>query len=348
MLDQKNEINALVIPEVEKTNFSVLSQEALGDSEVLLNVGYVGLCGSDLNTYLGRNPLSKYPVIPGHEIGGTVAAIGKNVPDGYSVGKSAIVIPYFECGTCKACQKQRPNACEFNKTLGVQRDGGMRSQIALDYSKVIINESLKDMELALIEPLAVGFHAVKRGQVQSGDIVVVIGGGVIGVGAMLGALQAGATVIGVELSVPKLEQLKKLGVHHVFSPETSDVTAEIAKLTNSKGVDVVIEAVGIPETFTNAIDWVCYAGQVVYVGYAKDSVCYDTKFFNLKELDIRGSRNATKSDFEDVIAFLETNSNISDQLISQVFSWKDAASAFEFWQASRGEVFKVLIEVGGK
>lgn len=338
-------MEALVITDIGSTEIREVDTPVCDSDHVILSVKHVGLCGSDLNTYSGLNPLVSLPRIPGHEIGGTIIETGANVPDEFALGTSAIVVPYTTCGTCSSCKSNRPNACRYNRTLGVQQDGGMSSLLKIHYDRLILNETLPARHLSLVEPLAVGFHAVSRGRIEPNETVVVMGGGMIGVGAMLGALARGATALMVEISESKRQTLLDLGASAVINPETTDLAAEISKITDDQGPNVVIEAVGLPQTFRSAVDLASFAGRVVYVGYAKEEVSYNTSLFNLKELDIMGSRNATRSDFEDVTKFLESHPTLGDKLISQTFAWAEAGQSFEYWKENRNETFKVIIDV---
>ena len=334
-----------MIRDVASTAIDDIAEPTLQPDDVLLQVNHVGLCGSDLNSFMGRNPLAQLPLIPGHEISGTVIGLGANVPGDVAVGDSAIVIPYIACGACSACRADRRNACRNNKTLGVQRQGGMVERIALPADSIITGSGLPSRLRALVEPLAVGFHAVRRARIRAGEQVVVIGGGMIGIGAMIGAIRQGADVTAIEVSDSKRELLLGIGVARVINPVSDDVAEAIAFVTGGEGADVVIEAVGLPETFRSAIDHACYGGRVVYLGYAKDRVDYDTKYFNLKELDILGSRNATRQDFNDVIAYLTARPAEAEQLISRTFDWAEADQAFQYWDSVRSSVFKIMIEV---
>lgn len=340
-------MKTLVIDRIGHAEFRQIEEQAPGPGEVLVDVHHVGLCGSDLNTFSGLNPLVELPRIPGHEIGGVIAATGPDVDPALAIGKPVIVIPYTTCGTCTSCRAGRVNACRYNRTLGVQQDGGLRDRIVLPADRLIVNEALKPTQLALVEPLSVGFHAVARGRVTSEDRVLVLGGGMIGVGAILGALARGAKVIVSEVSDSKRELLLALGVSEVVNPMTDDLPAAIERLTDGDGADVVIEAVGRPETFRQSIDLASFTGRVVYIGYAKAEVSYDTSKFNLKELDIFGSRNATRTDFEAVIAYLTAHPGVADRLVSKTFTWDEAESAFDYWTKHRDETFKVMIELEG-
>ncbi|PKU25028.1 sorbitol dehydrogenase [Telmatospirillum siberiense] len=329
-------VNACALHEVE--------DPLPGPGEVLLAVRHVSLCGSDLATFKGLNPLVELPRIPGHEIGGEIEAVGPGVPAAFAPGKRAIVVPYTSCGTCPSCRKGRFNACRSNRTLGVQQNGGLAERIALPYGKLILNDTLAPRHLALVEPLSVGFHAVRRGRVEATDKVVVIGCGMIGMGAIAGAAHRGAEVIAIDIGAAKTDLAKRYGARHTIDARDENVIERVMELTAGDGADVVIEAVGLPATFTQAIDLAGFSGRVVYIGYAKEPVSYKTQFFNLKELDIMGSRNATAADFEDVITYLENRSESPDDLISKVFLFNDAAKALPYWAAERDRTVKVMIE----
>ncbi len=336
---------SLVIDRIGHTEFRETDLPDLGAADVLLDVHYVGLCGSDLNTFNGLNPLVQLPRIPGHEIGGSIAALGADVPEEFTLGKFGIVIPYTTCGHCRSCRTGRTNACQFNRTLGVQQDGAMRAQIVLNHDRLILNDSLPVPHLALVEPLSVGFHAVSRGKVSSEDTVLIIGGGMIGVGAALGAQARGARAIVSEISEQKSATLKALGIDVVLNPDVDDVEQRVKDITDGAGADVIIEAVGMPVTFRTAVEIAPFCGRVVYIGYAKSEVSYDTSLFNLKELDIHGSRNATRTDFEAVVDYMNANRDIAEQLISKIFPWSDADKALDYWNANRNETFKILIKM---
>ncbi len=335
-------VKALRIESENVTRFAEIDEAPLLAGHVRVRVRHVGLCGSDLNTFKGLNPLVQLPRIPGHEIGGEILEAGEGVSGVYAKGKRVIVLPYTNCGECSSCRKGRLNACRYNKTLGVQQNGGLADQIVLPAEKLILNDTLAPRHLALVEPLSVGFHAVERGRVQAGDKVAVLGCGMIGMGVLIGALARGAQVIAIDPSAEKRELALQFGATHAL-PGGEDVVAKVQELTNDDGVDIAFEAVGLPITFTQAIDLAGFAGRVVYVGYSKAPVTYQTQFFNLKELDIMGSRNATLADFEAVIAHLEKLGTDADKLISKIFPFDEAEAALPYWDGDRN-VLKIIIE----
>lgn len=322
-----------------------MEKPVVAPGQILVKIEYVGFCGSDLNTYLGRNPMVKLPVVPGHEVGAVVEEIGEGVPEGlFAKGMSVTLNPYTNCGKCASCRNGRVNACEHNETLGVQRNGVMCEYAVMPWQKVIPAPSMSSRDCALIEPMSVGFHAVSRGQVVDNERVMVIGCGMIGMGAIVRASLRGATVIAVDLDDEKLELARKVGATYVINSKTENVHERMLQLTDGLGADVVIEAVGSPATYVMAVDEVGFTGRVVCIGYAKSPVEFQTKLFVQKELDIRGSRNALPVDFRAVINYLQTGVCPIDKLISRIAEPEEAAAAMADWAAAPGKVFRILVK----
>ena len=328
-----------------------LPEPELKSGEVLLRLQYVGFCGSDLNTWLGRNPMVHMPVVPGHEIGAVVEQVGDGVPDTLRPGMVVTVNPYTNCGQCASCRGGRVNACEHNETLGVQRNGAMRTRIALPWQKVIVAEGLDARTCALVEPMSVGFHAVSRAAVTDTDVVMVIGCGMVGMGAIVRAALRGATVIAADIDDEKLALARRLGAAHAVNTRTEDVHERLLDITSGFGPDVIVEAVGSPVTYQMAVNEVAFTGRVICIGYAKSDVTFQTKLFVQKELDIRGSRNALTADFRAVIRYLqrvasspEGNSSVLDALVSRVVTPDDAAEAMAEWAENPGKVFRILVK----
>ena len=203
-------MKAIQITEPSVMKVIDIPEPQMGDDDVLLKMKYVGFCGSDLNTFRGGNPMVKMPVVPGHEVGAEIVKIGKNVPEGLKPGMTVTVNPYTNCGKCASCRNDRVNACEHNQTLGVQRWGAMCEYLVLPWEKVIPAGLLTPRTCALIEPMSVGFHAVSRAQVTDIDVVMVIGCGMVGMGAVVRAAQRGATVIAADIDDEKLALAKQM------------------------------------------------------------------------------------------------------------------------------------------
>jgi threonine dehydrogenase-like Zn-dependent dehydrogenase len=312
------------------------ASEAAG--EVMLKVRMVGLCGSDLNSFRGKNPMVSFPRIPGHEIGATVVSGGIALKPGTDV----TVVPYTHCGTCASCLRGRTNACQSNQTLGVQRDGALTEYLSVPESKLITG-ALSVKELSLVEPLTVGFHAIARGRVTSADKVAVIGCGGVGLGALAGAREKGATIIGVDIDDGKLEVAKLAGADHVINTRSENLHKRLQELTNGLGPDVVVEAIGLPQTFLAAVEEVASTGRVVYIGYAKEPVAYETRLFVQKELDILGSRNALPEDFQAVVQMLEGKRFPVDAVVSSIIPMHAVPGALQAWNADPAHVQKILV-----
>ena len=321
-----------------------IEKPTCGDDEVLLNIKYAGFCGSDLNSYRGNNGMANFPLIPGHEIGAVIAEVGKNVPSGLSVGQSVTVNPYTNCGRCAACRNRRYNACEHNETLGVQRNGAMREYIALPWQKVIPVEGVSPRNCALIEPMSVGFHAVSRAQVVDTDTVVVLGCGMVGMGAIIRSVLRGATVIGVDVDDEKLDTVKTVGARYTINSKEENLHDRLNEITKGLGPDVIIEAVGSPFTQKQALDEVSFTGRLVMIGYAKSDSTLTTSLIVKKELDVKGSRNALPEDFKGVIKYLSHGTCPYDKFISAIVKPEDAFEAMKKWDAAPGKVFRILVE----
>jgi 2-desacetyl-2-hydroxyethyl bacteriochlorophyllide A dehydrogenase len=316
----------------------------VGRNEVLLKIKYVGFCGSDLSTFLGKNPMVQYPRVPGHEISAIIESTGEEVPQNFKKGQAVTVVPYTNCGQCSSCKKGRFNACQFNQTLGVQRDGAMQEYIAVPWQKIISDEELSAKELAMVEPLTVGFHAIDRGRVTDIDTVLVFGCGMIGAGAVIRAALRGTKVIAVDIDDKKLELARQIGATFTINSKTANLHESLKEITDGHGPDVVIEAAGNPVTYQAAIEEVAFAGRVVCIGYAKSDVSFATKLWVQKEMDVMGARNATPADFEAVIGYLKKGKFPLDEMITAVVAPEKAAEAVKEWAKNPGQVMKILAE----
>jgi threonine dehydrogenase-like Zn-dependent dehydrogenase len=311
--------------------------------EVMLKVRMIGLCGSDLNSFRGKNPMVTFPRIPGHEIGATVVSGSHSLLPGTDV----TVVPYTHCGACTSCLRGRTNACQFNQTLGVQRDGALTEYLSVPASKLITG-NLSVKELCLVEPLTVGFHAIARGRVTSADTVAVIGCGGVGLGAVAGSHERGATTIGIDVDEGKLALAKLAGAKHTINTKTENLHERLMEVTNGRGPDVVVEAIGLPQTFVAAVEEVAFTGRVVYIGYTKEPVAYETRLFVQKELDVLGSRNALPEDFEAVVRMLEEKRFPVDAAVSLIIPMEAVPKALEAWSANPSQVQKILVSLEEK
>ncbi|MBB5057129.1 threonine dehydrogenase-like Zn-dependent dehydrogenase [Granulicella aggregans] len=307
---------------------------------VLLQVKMVGMCGTDLNTYRGRNAMVQFPRILGHEVAAIVVEAGGDLAAGTAVTMS----PYTSCGICPACLCGRVNACQRNETMGVQRDGAMTEYIRVPREK-LYPAKLSIKELCLVEPLTVGFHAAARGRVTREDAVAVFGCGGVGLGAIAASAFRGAETIAIDMDDVKLATARRAGAKHTINTGKDDLHARLQEITAGRGPDVMIEAIGLPVTFRAAVEEVAFTGRVVYIGYAKEPVAYETRLFVQKELDIMGSRNALPEDFREVIAMLEAGRFPVEDAVSAIISMDEAARYLAAWSAAPGKFTKIMVEM---
>jgi threonine dehydrogenase-like Zn-dependent dehydrogenase len=336
-------MRALVIKKPGEAVIESVPEPQSDSAKVLLRIRMVGLCGSDLNSYRGRNPLVQFPRIPGHEIAATIIEGNSSWP-ALSSGANVTMSPYTHCGKCPSCLRGRFNACACNETLGVQRDGALTEQIAMPPEK-LYPASLSIKELCLVEPLTVGFHAVARGRISRADTVAVFGCGGVGLGAIAAAHFSGAITIAVDVDDGKLKIAMKAGAAHTVNSVTESLHEQLRGFTDGRGPDVIIEAVGHPQTFCAAVEEVAFTGRVVYIGYAKEPVAYETKLFVQKELDILGSRNALPADFQSVIEMLQQGKFPVDDAVGVIVSLDEAPGILEAWSANPAKFTKIMVQL---
>jgi threonine dehydrogenase-like Zn-dependent dehydrogenase len=335
----KSNMRALVLHKPGQASIEAIPDPVVSDGQVLLKVRMVGFCGSDLNSFRGLNPLVSYPRILGHEVSATVVHDGRN---GLVVGTDVAVSPYTSCGRCASCRRGRSNACQFNETLGVQRDGALTESLVAPGEK-LYPAKLTPKELCLIEPLTVGFHAVCRGRVTAVDTVAIFGCGGVGLGAIAASNARGARTICIDVDDEKLELARLAGASHAVHSMREPLHDLLCQFTEGRGPDVVIEAVGTPATFRAAVEEVAFTGRVVYIGYAKEPVSYETRLFVQKELDIIGSRNAQPEDFHAVIGVLEQGGFPVDEAVSLVVPLAEAPEVLRSWSENPSRFKKIMV-----
>ncbi|MEO8736358.1 MAG: zinc-binding alcohol dehydrogenase family protein [Edaphobacter sp.] len=313
---------------------------AVQAGEALLRVKMVGMCGTDLNTFRGRNAMVTFPRVPGHEVAAEVVEAGGKL----ATGTMVTISPYTSCGMCPSCRRGRVNACQFNETMGVQRDGAMTEYISVPTEKLYAAK-LSIRELCLVEPLTVGFHAAARGRVTAEDTVAVFGCGGVGLGAIASAAFRGAETIAIDMDDAKLEIARKAGAKHLINSKNEDLHERLTAITGGRGPDVMIEAIGLPQTFRAAVEEVAFTGRVVYIGYAKEPVAYETRLFVQKELDILGSRNALPEDFREVIRMLEAGRFPVEDAVSAIVPMEDAARMLSEWSDAPAKFTKIMVRI---
>lgn len=337
-------MKAVVVEGPGRAKVVEVPEPELAADETLLQVRMIGLCGTDLNTFRGTNPLVTFPRVLGHEVAATILKAGGRLAENLHEGDDVTLAPYTACGVCSSCRSGRANACRGNQTLGVQRDGALTERIAMPAEK-IYGATLSLRELCLVEPLTVGFHAAARGRVGAKDTVAVFGCGGVGLGAIAAAAFRGARVIAIDMDDAKLEIARKAGASELVHSGKEDLHARLSEITDGHGPDCIIEAIGLAQTFRACVKEVAFTGRVVYIGYAKEPVAYDTSLFVKKELDIMGSRNALPEDFREVIRMLETKRFPVEDAISAVVPMEEAPEMLRRWSENPAAFTKIMVQV---
>jgi 2-desacetyl-2-hydroxyethyl bacteriochlorophyllide A dehydrogenase len=334
----------VAIPQPGAVSIDEMEMPTAGPGEALLKLCYGGICGSDLGTYRGSFLYTQYPRIPGHEFSAEIVAVGPN-DLGLQTGMMVTANPYFNCNSCYSCQRGFVNCCMSNQTLGAQRDGVFRQYVTMPIERIYNGKGLNPKLLTLIEPFCISYHAVKRARVQKGDHVLVVGSGTIGCLAVAAAKLQGARVCVTDVSEGKLDYAVKMGADATFvNRSPAEFKEKVAELTDQKGFDVCIEAVGLPTTFQNSIDAAAFRGRVVIVGIGKQSLDFFYSIIQTKELDVMGSRNALKADFLELIDIVKAGKVNLEPIISNVYDYADAATAFEELSVRGGDKLKVLLK----
>jgi 2-desacetyl-2-hydroxyethyl bacteriochlorophyllide A dehydrogenase len=314
------------------------------EGEALLKVLYGGICGSDLGTYRGTFAYVSYPRIPGHELAAKIVEIGEN-DKGLKKDMIVTVNPYFNCKTCYSCQKGRVNCCTDNQTMGVQREGGFSEYIAMPIERIYDGQGLPPKTLALIEPFCISYHGIKRANIKKGDNVLIVGSGTIGILAAIAAKSMKANVYVCDIAELKLEYAKQFNIDGtILNDSPNHFMEQVMDITHGNGFDVTVEAVGLPSTFQNCIDAVCFGGNVVLIGVGKQNLDFNFTIIQKKELNIFGSRNAKEEDFKELISLVKKGEFNLDHIITNVYDYTDAAKAWADFSANADKMLKVLLD----
>ncbi len=316
-----------------------------GAGEALVRIHRVGICGTDLSGYLGKMPFFSYPRIPGHELGVEVMAVGADVTN-VQPGDRCSVEPYINCGVCYSCRRGHTNCCESNKTLGVMCDGGLTERMILPARKLHPSARLTFDQLALVETLAIGCHAVNRGQPQPGEHVLVIGAGPIGLSAVEFARLSGARTIVMDMNEQRLAFVReKMKVPDtILTKGDGEELKRLAELTNGQLADVVVDATGSNKSMANALNCCAFKGRLVYVGITQQEITIPhAPALHRRELDIRASRNALPGDFTRIIRLIEEGQIDTKPWITHHAGFDTMIDEFPKWVLPETGVIKAMI-----
>ena len=312
--------------------------------QALLRIRRVGVCGTDLHAYEGTQPYFSYPRVLGHELAGELVDTG-GAP-GFAVGDAVTFIPYLNCGHCVACRAGKPNCCVHMQVAGVHVDGGLTELLAVPATALVAGQGLGYDELALVEPLAIGAHGVRRAAVQPGEWVLVVGAGPIGLGIMEFARIAGARVIALDVNEQRLAFCReRLGVAHTINGRETDVAAALRDLTDGDMPTVVIDATGSLGAINQGFNYLAHGGRYVLVGLQKGDLSFSHPEFHKREATLMSSRNATRQDFEHVLSAMRAGQVQPTTYITHRVAFGQVRDEFASWLDPANGVIKAMIEL---
>ncbi|WP_276953486.1 zinc-binding dehydrogenase [Enterocloster lavalensis] len=304
----------------------------------------VTFCAKRDSSYRGTFAYFSYPRTPGHEFSAEIVEIDEN-DRGLKPGMVVVCNPYFNCGECYSCKHGLVNACMSNQTMGVQREGAFSEYITMPLERIYDGKGLEPMVLAIIEPLCISYHGVKRAGVKGGDKVLIVGAGTIGILAAVAAKQKGAEVYITDVSRVKLDYAREFGVDGVVLADGPEAYERAVKeITGGNGFDVTMEAVGLPSTFQNCIDAAAFGGRMVLIGVGKENLDFNFTMIQKKELNVFGSRNALKPDFLELIDLVKEGKIPLKKIITDVYKFDQAPRAFQELNENAGRMLKVMID----
>ena len=314
--------------------------------EALVRIHRVGICGTDYSGYLGKMPFYSYPRIPGHELGVEVVALGEGATN-VKPGDRCSVEPYMNCQQCFACQRGNSNCCENLKVLGVMMDGGMCEQMILPVRKLHPSRKLSFEQLALVETLAIGCHAVSRGNPQPGENVLVIGAGPIGLSVIEFVKLSGAKCIVLDLNQQRLDFCKqKMGVADTILSKGDGSELEALKaLSGGALAQLVIDATGSNQSMSNALSYVGHTGKLVFVGITTQEVSFGHPLMHRREMTLLASRNALPPDFARIITLIEEGRIDTQPWITHHAKFEEMIDVFPSWLRPESGVIKAVVHV---
>ncbi len=310
----------------------------------LLKIKRIGICGTDLHAYEGTQPFFSYPRILGHELAAEI--VETQAGNGFEVGEAVTISPYFYCGHCIACRNGKTNCCATINVCGVHVDGGMREYIAVPSYSLIHGVGLGFDELALVEPLAIGAHGVRRAGVQQGEFVLVIGAGPIGLGTMEFARIAGGKVIALDINEQRLQFCKdKLGVSHSINAMDSDVMDQLKTITNGDMPTVIIDCTGNLKAINNAFQYMAHGARFVLIGLQKNEITFSHPEFHKREGTLMSSRNATSQDFDHVVDSMKKGLVNPTNYITHRVDFDEVKNNFASWLDPKNGVIKAMVSI---
>ncbi len=323
-------------------NYAQTEMPVAASGQTLLKIKRIGICGTDLHAYEGTQPFFNYPRVLGHEL---AAEIITTAAPGFAVGEAITFIPYFYCDTCIACRMNKPNCCAAINVCGVHVDGGMSEYLTIPSYALVHGDGLSFDELALVEPLAIGAHGIRRAGVAPGEFVLVIGAGPIGLGTMEFAKIAGAKVIAMDVNEGRLNFCReKLTVDFTVNPAREDVLEKLKAFTSNDMPTVIVDATGNLKAINNAFQYLAHGGRYVLIGLQKGDITFNHPEFHKRESTLMSSRNATRADFEHVVNCMKKGLVNPATYITHRVTIDAVKDNFESWLNPATGVIKAMVE----
>lgn len=337
-------MKALVCNKPGEFEYSIRPRPEIEKGKAIIKIKRIGICGTDLHAYEGTQPFFSYPRILGHELSGLL--VDFDGVEGFSGGEVVTFLPYFNCGECVACRAGKSNCCTQIQVCGVHIDGGMTEYISVPSSSLVHGQGLSYDELALVEPLAIGAHGIRRADVRSGEFVLVIGAGPIGLGAMEFARISGAEVIALDVNDHRLQFCKSnLQVKHTINARSEDVKEQLMRITNGDMPTVIIDATGNLHAINDAFQYMAHGARYVLIGLQKGDISFSHPEFHKREGTLMSSRNATRQDFEHVIKCISRREVEPSNYITHRVKFEEVKHEFEHWLNPEYGVIKAMIEM---
>jgi 2-desacetyl-2-hydroxyethyl bacteriochlorophyllide A dehydrogenase len=312
--------------------------------QAIIKIKRIGICGTDLHAFEGTQPFFEYPRILGHELAGDLVDFDR--APGFKPGEAVTIIPYFNCGACIACRNGKPNCCTTIKVCGVHIDGGMVEYLSVPSSSLVHGDGLSYDALALVEPLAIGAHAVRRAAIKPGEFVLVIGAGPIGLGTMEAARIAGGEVIAMDINEDRLKFCRdRLHLLHTVNPGSGDALALLQHITRGDMPTVVIDATGSRAAINNAFQYLAHGARYVLVGLQKGEIAFSHPEFHKREATLMSSRNATREDFVKVMESMKKKKIDPTTYITNRVGFGEVKEEFEKWLDPASGVIKAMVEL---
>lgn len=338
-------MKALVCDQPGSFQYVTKDEPLLQKGSAILKIKRIGICGTDLHAFEGTQPYFEYPRILGHELAAEIAAIETN--EQFAIGDKVTFIPYFNCGECIACRNGLTNCCVSMKVCGVHVDGGMTEYLSVPVESLVHSQGMGFDELALVEPLAIGAHGIRRANVKPGEHVLVIGAGPIGLGILEFARIAGAHAIAMDTNEKRLEFCKtKLAITDTINPTNENVMDRLKEITNKDMPTVVIDATGNLNAINTAFQYLAHGARYVLVGLQKGEISFSHPEFHKREATLMSSRNATREDFDHVISSMK-NKRINPAIyITHRVQFGQVKDEFGKWLDPVNGVIKAMVEFG--